>query len=74
MRFMYLEFPAAISFHSLKDRTVKQFFRYKALSCTCPHDLPVCVCNKQVEMDILTRRPIRPSPDEVERNPRLRSD
>ena len=64
---------AVISFHSLEDRIVKEFFRYKALSCTCPPDFPVCVCDKKVEMEILTRKPIRPSSEEVAKNPRARS-
>jgi 16S rRNA (cytosine1402-N4)-methyltransferase len=64
---------AVISFHSLEDRIVKGFFRYKALSCTCPPDFPICVCNKKVEVEILTRKPIRPSPAEVTKNPRARS-
>ena len=64
---------AVISFHSLEDRIVKEFFRYKALSCTCPPDFPVCVCDKKVEMEILTRKPILPSPEEVAKNPRSRS-
>jgi len=64
---------AVISFHSLEDRIVKGFFRYKALSCTCPPDFPVCVCDKKVEMEIITRKPIRPSPEEVAKNPRARS-
>jgi len=64
---------AVISFHSLEDRIVKGFFRYKALPCTCPPDFPVCVCDKKVEMEIITRKPIRPSPEEVAKNPRARS-
>ena len=64
---------AVISFHSLEDRIVKGFFRYKALSCTCPPDFPICVCDKKVEVEILTRKPIRPSPEEVTKNPRARS-
>lgn len=64
---------AVISFHSLEDRIVKGFFRYKALSCTCPPDFPICVCDKKVEMEILTRKPIRSSPEEVTKNPRARS-
>jgi len=64
---------AVISFHSLEDRIVKGFFRYKALSCTCPPDFPVCVCDKKVEVEIITRKPIRPSPEEVAANPRARS-
>ena len=64
---------AVISFHSLEDRIVKGFFRYKALSCTCPPDFPICVCDKKVEVEILTKKPIRPSPEEVTKNPRSRS-
>jgi len=64
---------AVISFHSLEDRIVKEFFRHKGLSCTCPPDLPVCACDKQVEAEILTRKPIRASCAEVAENPRARS-
>jgi 16S rRNA (cytosine1402-N4)-methyltransferase len=64
---------AVISFHSLEDRIVKGFFRYKALSCTCPPDFPICVCDKKVEMEILTRKPVLPSPEEIAKNPRARS-
>jgi 16S rRNA (cytosine1402-N4)-methyltransferase len=62
-----------ISFHSLEDRIVKGFFRYKALSCICPPDLPVCMCDKKVEMEVLTKKPILPSPDEIAKNSRARS-
>ena len=64
---------AVISFHSLEDRIVKGFFRYKALSCICPPDLPVCMCDKKVEMEVLTKKPITPSPDEIAKNSRARS-
>jgi len=64
---------AVISFHSLEDRIVKGFFRYKALSCICPPDLPVCMCDKKVEVEVLTKKPILPSPDEIAKNPRARS-
>jgi 16S rRNA (cytosine1402-N4)-methyltransferase len=64
---------AVISFHSLEDRIVKEFFRYKALSCTCPPDFPICVCDKKVEVEILTKKPIPPTPEEITRNPRSRS-
>ncbi len=64
---------AVISFHSLEDRIVKGFFRYKALSCICPPDLPVCMCDKKVEMEVLTKKPILPSPDEIAKNSRARS-
>ena len=64
---------AVISFHSLEDRIVKGFFRYKALSCICPPDLPVCMCDKKVEMEVLTKKPIVPSDEEIDANPRARS-
>jgi len=63
----------AISYHSLEDRIVKEFFRYKASSCVCPPDLPECMCHKRQEMHILTRHVVRPAPAEVEQNPRSRS-
>ncbi|NLJ33987.1 MAG: 16S rRNA (cytosine(1402)-N(4))-methyltransferase RsmH [Firmicutes bacterium] len=63
----------AISFHSLEDRIVKQTFRELARGCTCPPKLPVCVCGKQPQLQILTRRPIGPTSGELERNPRARS-
>jgi len=62
-----------ISFHSLEDRIVKRFFRDKAKECTCPPDIPECRCGKRVEVRILTRKPITPSPAEIEENPRSRS-
>jgi 16S rRNA (cytosine1402-N4)-methyltransferase len=62
-----------ISYHSLEDRIVKEFFRYKALDCICPDDLPECVCDKVAEMRLLTRKIITPGKDEVRSNPRARS-
>lgn len=62
-----------ISYHSLEDRMVKEFFRYRALDCVCPPEFPRCVCDKQAELRIITRKPVRPSPAEVEANPRARS-
>jgi len=62
-----------ISFHSLEDRIVKRFFRDKAEACICPPDIPECRCGKRVEVRILTRKPITPSPAEIEENPRSRS-
>jgi 16S rRNA (cytosine1402-N4)-methyltransferase len=64
---------AVISFHSLEDRIVKQFFRERAHGCTCPPDFPVCVCGKQPELRILTKRPVRPGTAELEHNPRSSS-
>jgi len=64
---------AAISFHSLEDRPVKQFLAGKARGCVCPPELPVCVCGHEPEAELLTRRAVSPGPDEVEANPRSRS-
>ncbi len=62
-----------ISYHSLEDRIVKQRFAAGASSCTCPPDLPVCVCETVAELRLLTRRPWWPTAAEVEENPRARS-
>ena len=64
---------AVISYHSLEDRIVKDAFASMANRCTCPPDLPVCVCGKQPILKIVTRKPILPTPEEIERNPRARS-
>ena len=64
---------AVISFHSLEDRIVKQFMVERAKGCTCPPDFPVCVCGKQPELRLLTRKPVRPSAGEVDLNPRSAS-
>lgn len=62
-----------ISFHSLEDRIVKGFLRRKAASCVCPPDLPECLCDKEIEAEILTRKPIVPGDMEIAGNPRARS-
>lgn len=62
-----------ISYHSLEDRLVKDFFREQARDCVCPPHVPVCVCGHQARLRILTRRVVRPTPAEVARNPRSRS-
>jgi 16S rRNA (cytosine1402-N4)-methyltransferase len=64
---------AVISFHSLEDRIVKRFLRDRAHGCTCPPELPVCVCGREPEARLLTRKPIRPSAREVDLNPRASS-
>jgi len=64
---------AVISFHSLEDRIVKRFFRDQSRGCTCPPELPVCVCGKEPEARILTPKPRRASPTEVDDNPRASS-
>jgi 16S rRNA (cytosine1402-N4)-methyltransferase len=64
---------AVISFHSLEDRITKQFLRERARGCTCPPELPVCVCGHEPELRLLTTRPVRPSAHEIELNPRASS-
>lgn len=64
---------AIISFHSLEDRLVKQFFAREAKDCLCDPRLPTCQCGHQATFKVLTRKPISPSPDELARNPRSRS-
>jgi len=64
---------AVISFHSLEDRIVKQFFLQQERGCICPPELPVCVCGRSPRLRILTRHPVVASEDELARNPRSRS-
>lgn len=64
---------AVISFHSLEDRMVKQFFRGHAAGCICPPGLPQCVCGHEPTMRVLTRRAIMPRQREIEMNPRAKS-
>ncbi len=63
----------AISYHSLEDRIVKQRFAAGAKGCTCPPELPVCGCGNTAEIRLLTRRPMRATPDEIASNNRARS-
>ena len=60
----------AISFHSLEDRIVKNFFRKEEKGCTCSPKTPICICSNKQTLNILTRRPICPSSEEVGFNPR----
>jgi 16S rRNA (cytosine1402-N4)-methyltransferase len=62
-----------VSYHSAEDRNVKNRFRDAARGCTCPPRLPACVCGGRIRLRVLTRRPVRPGPEEVEHNPRARS-
>jgi 16S rRNA (cytosine1402-N4)-methyltransferase len=64
---------AVISFHSLEDRLVKEFFRDEARDCLCPPEIPVCVCDHRATLGIVTKKPIRPSAEELAANPRSRS-
>ncbi len=62
-----------ISFHSLEDRIVKNKFKDWAKDCVCPPDYPICKCDKEKQVKILTKKPIRASKKEIELNPRSRS-
>ncbi|MDZ7780177.1 MAG: 16S rRNA (cytosine(1402)-N(4))-methyltransferase RsmH [Gemmatimonadota bacterium] len=62
-----------IAYHSLEDRIVKHAFRDWSRECVCPPELPVCRCRGRALGETLTRKPVRPSQAEVERNPRARS-
>ena len=64
---------AVISFHSLEDRIVKHTLRRLAGRCTCPPDFPVCRCNPQRVVEVLTSSPVRPDEEEIDLNPRARS-
>jgi len=62
-----------ITFHSLEDRIVKNFFKEKTKTCICPPEYPVCVCETNPELKIVTKKPIVPSEEEVKLNKRSRS-
>ena len=64
---------AVITFHSLEDRIVKVAMNAAAKGCTCPPELPVCVCGKKPQVKLITRKPITSGPQELEENPRARS-
>jgi 16S rRNA (cytosine1402-N4)-methyltransferase len=64
---------AIISYHSLEDRIVKRFFVQEEKDCICPPSFPVCVCDKQAALRIITRKPVLPSQLEIEKNTRARS-
>jgi 16S rRNA (cytosine1402-N4)-methyltransferase len=64
---------AVISYHSLEDRIVKQFFRGESQGCQCPPDFPRCTCGRTPTLRLLTRRPVKPGDGEIASNPRARS-
>ena len=64
---------AILTFHSLEDRIVKNAFRYLETDCICPKELPVCVCGKKKEIEVITKKPITASPKETVINSRSRS-
>ncbi|MGD9711098.1 MAG: 16S rRNA (cytosine(1402)-N(4))-methyltransferase RsmH [Thermomicrobiales bacterium] len=63
---------AVIAFHSLEDRIVKQFFRREVSTCICPPEQPVCTC-EHIPSLADVRKPVKPSQDEIDHNPRSRS-
>jgi 16S rRNA (cytosine1402-N4)-methyltransferase len=64
---------AVIAFHSLEDRLVKRFYQRESRDCLCPPEVLVCVCEHQASLRVLTSKPVRPTADEIARNPRSRS-
>lgn len=64
---------AGITFHSLEDRIVKNIFKKLSIDCICPVEFPVCRCDNRAEVKVITRKPIVPSKEEIEFNPRSRS-
>jgi len=64
---------AIITFHSLEDRIVKNKFRINENPCTCPPNFPTCVCGKKSRGRVITRKPVVPSPQEMQRNKRSNS-
>ncbi len=62
-----------ISYHSLEDRIVKNIFKYEAKECICPPEFPQCVCDKVSTLKIISRKPVVPTLNEIENNPRARS-
>ena len=62
-----------LTYHSLEERIVKEFFKYESLDCICPPEFPICVCDKSSNLKILTRKPLVPEKNELEINRRSRS-
>ena len=64
---------AVLSYHSLEDRIVKDTFRERSAGCSCPPSFPVCVCSRRRVLALVTKKPVRPTPEEVFENRRARS-
>jgi len=64
---------AVITFHSLEDRIVKQYFKSESVDCICPPRIPQCVCGHKASIELLTRKPVEASEEEIAQNPRSRS-
>ncbi len=64
---------AVVSYHSLEDRMVKNFFKKESKDCLCPPEFPICQCGHRAKLRILTAKPVRPTADEIQSNPSARS-
>jgi 16S rRNA (cytosine1402-N4)-methyltransferase len=64
---------AIIAFHSLEDRLVKRYYQQESRDCICPPEMPICVCEHRATLRVLTSKPVRPTAEEIARNPRSRS-
>lgn len=64
---------AVISYHSLEDRIVKNFFRQESRDCVCPTNIPICECGHKARLKIITKKPLLPGGEEIKNNPRSRS-
>jgi len=64
---------AVISFHSLEDRIVKQFFKMESQDCICPPEQPICTCDHKASLNVITKKPVTAAQDEIDINPRARS-
>ncbi|MGB9673046.1 MAG: 16S rRNA (cytosine(1402)-N(4))-methyltransferase, partial [Anaerolineales bacterium] len=62
-----------ISFHSLEDRLVKEYFRQESRDCICPPKQPICTCGHKASIRLITIKPITPTEKEIKDNPRARS-
>ncbi len=62
-----------ITFHSLEDRIVKQYFKQESVDCLCPPHIPQCICGHKAQVEILTRKPVVATDEEMQMNPRSRS-
>lgn len=64
---------AVITFHSLEDRLVKQYFKTESTDCLCPPDIPQCICGHKASLKLITRKAVQASEEELDGNPRARS-
>ncbi|MBN2571500.1 MAG: 16S rRNA (cytosine(1402)-N(4))-methyltransferase RsmH [Ignavibacteriales bacterium] len=62
-----------LSYHSLEDRIIKDIFKYEASDCVCPIETPICNCNKIKRIEIITKKPVVPTDEEIKNNNRARS-